>query len=124
MMDSNDKPPDALFYSLLTINMRMPTRARTVECRSRGIVNKAGHILYRATKQDCTNCPLKQRCQHPRQKPGDFCSAHFCHPLIKHFSERTESPTILSGRESDFAPEQTTEKARILVTDLNGDCFD
>jgi len=30
--------------------------------KSRGIVNKAGHINYRASKHDCMDCPLQQRC--------------------------------------------------------------
>jgi hypothetical protein len=30
--------------------------------QARGIVTKAGYIIYRASKHDCTGCPLKSRC--------------------------------------------------------------
>lgn len=30
--------------------------------KARGLVTKAGYIIYRASKHDCTDCPLKQRC--------------------------------------------------------------
>lgn len=30
--------------------------------KKRSIVTKAGYIIYRASKRDCTGCPLKQRC--------------------------------------------------------------
>jgi hypothetical protein len=30
--------------------------------KARGVVTKAGYILYRAAKQDCAGCPLKPRC--------------------------------------------------------------
>ena len=30
--------------------------------QARGIVNKAGYIIYRASTHDCSGCPLKRRC--------------------------------------------------------------